>query len=152
MWFRDGDEHGDDQRKTSFLLPQPFSLALLLASEKDILKLPRNTVGVDSMSSITIDLPVETYKRLEAQARSVGQDPATLSRELLESALEARESVQHRTARGVLQTAGRVRSLSTTLRDKIIPAVTLEEVRMIFKHAGGPSLGEIIQDQRGPRT
>jgi len=104
------------------------------------------------MSSITIDLPVETYKRLEAQARSVGQDPATLSRELLESALEARESVQHRTARGVLQTAGRVRSLSTTLRDKIIPAVTLEEVRMIFKHAGGPSLGEIIQDQRGPRT
>ena len=104
------------------------------------------------MSSITIDLPTETYKRLEAQARSIGQDPATLSRELLESALQARESVQSRTTREVLQAAGRVRPLSTTLRDRIIPAVTLEEVRMIFKQAGGPSLGEIIEDQRGPRA
>ena len=44
------------------------------------------------MSSITIDLPLETYKRLEAQARKIGQDPATLSRELLEAALQAREA------------------------------------------------------------
>ena len=104
------------------------------------------------MSSITIDLPLETYQRLEAQARRIGQDPATLSRELLESALHARESAQPQTARGALLAAGRVRPLSTTLRGKIIPAVTVEEVRKILKQAGGPSLSEIILDQRGSRT
>jgi predicted DNA-binding protein len=105
------------------------------------------------MSSITIDLPLETYKRLEAQARRIGQDPATLSRELLESALQAREAAaQCRTAREMLQAAGRVRPLSTTLRDRIIPAVTLDEVRMILKDAAGPALSEIIQDQRGSKA
>ena len=101
------------------------------------------------MSSITIDLPIDTYKRLEAQARKIGQDPATLSRELLESALQARESVQSLTAREVQQAAGRFRPLSTTLRDKINPSVTLEEVRMILRQAGGTPLSEIIKDQRG---
>ena len=41
------------------------------------------------MSSITIDLPADIYRRLEIQARRIGQDPATLSRELLESALRS---------------------------------------------------------------
>lgn len=104
------------------------------------------------MISITIELPTETYKRLEAQARKIGQDPETLSRALLESALQDRETFQSRTAREVLKAAGRVRPLSATLRDRIIPTVTLDEVRMIFKQAGGPSLGEIIEDQRGPRA
>jgi hypothetical protein len=104
------------------------------------------------MSSITIDLPLETYKRIEAQARRIGQDPATLSRELLESALQARESAQPHTARGALLAAGRVRPLGMTLRGKIIPAVTVDEVRKILKQAGSPSLSEIILDQRGPRT
>lgn len=104
------------------------------------------------MSSITIDLPTETYKRLEAQARSIGQDLATLSRDLLVSALQGCESARAQTAGELLRAAGRVRPLSTTLRDKIIPAVTLEEARTILKQAGGPSLSEIIQDQRGFKT
>lgn len=104
------------------------------------------------MGTITVDLPLETYKRLEAQARRAGQDPATLSRELLESALQAREAAQPRTAREVLQAAGRVRPLSATLRNRIIPAVALDEVRMILRRAAGPSLGEIIQEQRGRKA
>lgn len=104
------------------------------------------------MSTITIDLPTETYKQLEAQARSIGQDPATLSRDLLVSALQARESAQARAAGAVLRAAGRVRPLGATLRDKIITAVTLEEVRRILTQAGGPPLSEIIQDQRGAKA
>jgi predicted DNA-binding protein len=104
------------------------------------------------MSSITIDLPTETYKRLEAQARSTGQDPATLSRDLLVSALQGCESARAHTAGEILRAAGRVRPLSTALRDKIIPAVTLDETREILKHASGPSLTEIIQDQRGAKA
>ena len=104
------------------------------------------------MSSITIDLPTETYKRLEAQARSIGQDPETLSRDLLISALQSCESARAQTTGELLRAAGRVRPLSKALRDKITPAVTLEETRTILKQASGPALSEIIQDQRGSKA
>lgn len=104
------------------------------------------------MSAITIDLPTETYERLEAQARSTGKDPATLSRDLLVSALQGCESARAQTASDLLRAAGRVRPLSKSLRDKIIPAVTLDDTRAILKQASGPSLSEIIQDQRGAKA
>lgn len=103
------------------------------------------------MSTLTIELPPETYKRLEAQAQRVGQAPEVLGKELLESALRADELSHSRTAREVLQSAGRLRPLSPTLRNKIIPGVTLEEVRTILSHATGPSLSELIDEQRGTR-
>lgn len=77
------------------------------------------------MSTLTIDLSPETYQRLEEQARRAGQAPETLSREILETALEMRETAKPRTTREVLQTAGSTRSLSPTLRSRIIPGVTL---------------------------
>lgn len=104
------------------------------------------------MNTITIDLPPETYKRLEAQAHRTGQAPETLGRKLLETALQATEINQPRTAREILQAAGRTRSLSTTLRDKIIPGVTLDEVRAILSQTTGPSLSEIINEQRGMKS
>ncbi len=104
------------------------------------------------MSTITIDLPAETYQRLEEQARRAGRAVETLSRELLEAALQAHETVQPRTTREVLQAAGRVRSLSATLRSKIIPGVTLDEVRAILAQVGSPSLSEVIHEQRGSRV
>ena len=103
------------------------------------------------MSTIVIDLPPEICKRLEDQARRAGKAPEVLTRELLETALQAREELRPRTAREVLQAAGRVRSLSETLRCKIIPGVTLDEVRTALTQAAGPSLTEIILEQRGPK-
>ena len=103
------------------------------------------------MSTIVIDIPPETYERLEEQARKAGKAPEALTRELLETALQAREVARPRTAREVLQALGRVRPLSETLRSKIIPGVTLDEVRIALTHAAGPSLSEIILEQRGPK-
>jgi predicted DNA-binding protein len=103
------------------------------------------------MSTIVIDIPAETRHRLEEQARRVAKPPETFTRELLEAALEAREEAQPKTAREVLQASGRARPLSETLRRKIIPGVTLEEVRRTLGRAAGPSLSEIILEQRGPR-
>jgi predicted DNA-binding protein len=103
------------------------------------------------MSTIVIDIPPETYKRLEEQARRDGKAPEALTRELLETALQAREEAQPKTAREILQASGRVRPLSETLRRKIIPGVTLDEVRIALTHAAGPSLSEIILEQRGPK-
>lgn len=54
-----------------------------------------------------------------------------------------------RTTTEVLQAAGRVRPLSEALRQKIIPGVTLDEVRNALSEATGPSLSEIILEQRG---
>ncbi len=85
------------------------------------------------------------------QARRIGKAPEVFGRELLEKALWAREGAQDRTAQEVLQASGRVRPLSETLRRKIIPGVTLDEVRMALTQATGPLLSEIILDQRGPK-
>jgi plasmid stability protein len=104
------------------------------------------------MNTITIDLPPDTYKRLEEQARRAGQAVEVLSRELLETALKSHEASHPRTAREVLQAAGRARPLSETLRRKIIPGVTLDEVRTILSHAAGPSLSDLIQEQRGAKS
>ncbi|MBI3801182.1 MAG: hypothetical protein HY268_29950 [Deltaproteobacteria bacterium] len=75
-----------------------------------------------------------------------------LSRELLEAALQSSEVAHPRTTREVLQATGRTRSLSATLRRKIVPGVTLDEVRAILAHAAGPSLSDIIQEQRGVKA
>jgi predicted DNA-binding protein len=103
------------------------------------------------MSMIVIDLPIETYKRLKAQARKAGKPPETFMREALESALQAGEQAQPKTARDALVAMGRVRPLSESLRRKIIPGVTLDEVRAALTQASGPSLREIIIEQRGPK-
>lgn len=104
------------------------------------------------MNTITIDLSPETYRRLEEQAQKAGQAVEVLSRTLLEAALKSSEGVRHRTTREILQAAGRARPLSETLRSKILPGVTLDEVRAILAHATGPSLSDIIQEQRGVKV
>jgi len=54
-----------------------------------------------------------------------------------------------RTTTEVLEAAGRVRPLSEALRQKIIPGVTLDEVRSALSETTGPSLSEIVLEQRG---
>ena len=103
------------------------------------------------MSTLVIDLPPEIYKRLEERARQLGQAPEELSRALLEAALQSSEVAQPTTAREVLEAAGRIRPLSSTLRRKILPGVTLDEVRALLSQAAGPSLSDIIQAQRGEK-
>ncbi len=54
-------------------------------------------------------------------------------------------------AHDILQTSGRVRPLGEALRRKIIPGVTLEEVRASLARTGGQPLSEIVLEQRGPK-
>ncbi len=101
------------------------------------------------MSKIVIDVPPETYKRLQEQARRVGKSPEALTRELLEASL--RTALQP-TPLEILRAAGRVGGLDTSLRRRIIPGVTLDEVRASLNNAGGPPLSEIVLGQRGPKA
>lgn len=104
------------------------------------------------MSKIVVELPPETYQRLREEARKTGKTPELLTRELLEMALRPRAEAGQRTARGFLQASGRVRPLSESLRRKIIPGVTLDEVRASLTNAGGPPLSEIVLVQRGSKV
>ncbi|MFQ6014491.1 MAG: hypothetical protein ACE5NP_03500 [Anaerolineae bacterium] len=101
------------------------------------------------MSTIVIEVPPETYKRLEEEARRVGKATEAFTRELLEMALEDRKEARPKTAREILQASGRARPLSETLRRRIIPGVTLEEVRTALSRAAGPPLSQIALEQRG---
>jgi hypothetical protein len=100
---------------------------------------------------MVIDIPPQTREQLEEQARKTGKTMEALACELIETALETRQEARPKTAREVLQAAGRIRSLSDTLRRKIIPNVTLEEVRLALTQARGPSLSDIILEQRGSK-
>jgi plasmid stability protein len=100
---------------------------------------------------IVLDLPEEMYRRLEDQARRAGKPPETFTREILESALQSQER-QPKTTREILEVAGRVRPLSETLRRRIIPGVTLDEVRLAMQQVESPSLSEIVLEQRGPKS
>lgn len=104
------------------------------------------------MSKIVVELPPETYKRLQEEARRTGKTPELLTREFLETSLRAREIGGQKTTREVLRAADRVRPLSESLRRKIIPGVTLEEVRASLTNAAGPPLSEIVLIQRGPKV
>ena len=104
------------------------------------------------MNPIEIDLPTEIRRRLETEARLQGKTISELTRELIESALRTCAESEPRTTKEVLQSMGRLSSLSEELRKKIIPGVTLEEVRAALNAAGGPSLSEIIDEQRGSKT
>ena len=96
------------------------------------------------MHTIVIDIPPETFRRLEEQSRRAGKAPEEFTRELVEAALQSYEAGRPQTTRQVLQAAGQVRPLSDNLRRKIIPGVTLAEVRATLAESGGPSLSEII--------
>ncbi len=103
------------------------------------------------MSRIVVDIPPETYKRLQEEARKARKSPEELTRELIEMSVRA-GAIGGQTTREVLQASGRVVHLSESLRRKIIPGVTLEEVRASLSTAGGPPLSEIVLGQRGPRS
>lgn len=103
------------------------------------------------MAAIRIDVSQETYERLAEQARRAGKAPEAFTRELVETALDARKKAQPVTTREALLAAGRIRPLGETLRRRIIAGVTLDEVRAAMAEAAGPSLGDIILEQRGPK-
>lgn len=104
------------------------------------------------MSTITIELPLLTYQTLKEQARRAGKPTEVLTVELIERGLRTSDSGAVATTREVLSQAGRVSPLSDALRRKIIPDVPLDQVRAALTRAGGPSLSEVIDEQRGAKS
>ena len=106
-----------------------------------------------SEKEITVRLPSEPYRRLQAWARQAGKTPESLTQEIIERAVEdvpSTEGTEPRAVRQILEDAGRVTTLSPALEARIIPGVSLEDVRTAIDQAGGSSLSEILLRQRDP--
>ena len=79
-----------------------------------------------------IELPERQAVRLSIEVASSSAGPAPSVRE-------------------ALQSTGRLRELSPHLEQKIIPGVTLQQVRESLARAAGKPLSEIVIEQRGPK-
>ncbi len=104
---------------------------------------------------ILLRLPPRPYRRLQEWAGRVGKTPESLTREIVEQALQQYTlptTPSPHTARQILQAAGRVRSLSPALQRRILPGVTLEKVRASLARAGGQPLSENILQQRDSKS
>lgn len=72
--------------------------------------------------------------------------------ELVEQALPP-VSYTHKSAKEILKKAGMLTELSNELKALIGDnPLSLDEVIEILSNAGGPSLGEILDQQRGPKS
>ena len=98
--------------------------------------------------TLTLDLPPKTYDSLQRWAKKTGVTPEALLRDILEQALQQTSPASPPDTRNILEAAGVLHPLSSALQKRIIPGVSLEEVRQSLDRAGGPPLSEIIRTQR----
>lgn len=114
------------------------------------------------MNTLVIAVADDTLRNLEQKAHSAGKSSAQIAADLVEDVFGTavnggfREfhlgTEEPKNIRDYLQEAGLVVSMSDSLRQRIVYDVTLDEVIDMLAEAGGPSLSEIVDEQRGPRA
>lgn len=114
------------------------------------------------MNTLVIAVADSTLHNLEQQGQSAGKSSAQIAADLIEDVFGSTVNGSHhyfgldteepKTIREYLQEAGLVVTMSDSLRRHIRYDVTLDEVVDILAEAGGPSLSEIVDTQRGPKA
>jgi hypothetical protein len=102
------------------------------------------------MTTLHLSLSEATYERLRRRADRLGKEPEQVAKELVEASL-GDEKAGPRASREIFEAAGLLVPLSDELRKMIIPGVTLEEVQAAYGSMPGPSLSDIVIEQRGPQ-
>ena len=112
------------------------------------------------MTTLTIELPLEVYQRLQHEATRVGTPTEELAQGwLVERLTPARPDLsppappgERERATEILRAAGLLTELSPEEKVRAAQAdLTLEEARAILDRAGGKPLSEIIIEMRGPK-
>lgn len=104
------------------------------------------------MTTLTLQLPLQVYQQLCEQADRLGKSPQQVAQEWLIEWLDIMASDNERVrVKAALRAAGLLGELTPTLRERANSAVPLEEIEAALARAKGPSLSEIILEQRGPR-
>jgi hypothetical protein len=106
------------------------------------------------MTTLTVELPPEAYRRLHEEADRQGKSPQLVAQEWLIERLSPLRSTPDSTreqGRLALRAAGLLVDLSPDLRQRADPTVHLEDVEASLARAGGKPLSEIVLEQRGPK-
>jgi len=106
-------------------------------------------LGTEIMPKITLAVSSTAYEKLQRRARHLGKPVEKLSQEILEASVRD-ELGEPRSAAEILEAAGLLVHMSAALREMIIPDVPLDEVRAAMSTTEGPSLSDIVLQQRGP--
>lgn len=102
------------------------------------------------MATITIALPDELAEKLRQRSERLQKRPEDLSREILEQALAA-EPMAPPSVSDILERAGMLSKPSPRSLDVSGEAISLDEVRRTLSSSEGPTLSEILLEQRGPK-
>ena len=102
-------------------------------------------------TTIIVELSDTAHEQLKRRAEAMGSSPEALSREILERELDTCVA-EPKSPREILAAAGQVRPIGANLRSTIKRDVSLAKVRAAFAAAGGPTLSDLILEQRGPRV
>ncbi len=103
------------------------------------------------MTTLTLELPSETYYRLREEAERAGKLPQAIAQEWLieQLTLSAQPQLSEREQVQLILAAHRLLAAPS---DTPLPPTeaSLEEVEATLSRAGGPLLSEIAIEQRGP--
>ena len=102
------------------------------------------------METLIVSLSSITYARLRRRAAALGKPPEVLSRDILEAALRP-PPLKAKDTPEILEAAGMRTSLGPGLRAMIVRDVPLGEVRASLAAKEGPTLSDIVLEQRGPK-
>ncbi|PDW00995.1 hypothetical protein [Candidatus Viridilinea mediisalina] len=104
------------------------------------------------MTTITLDLSPDTYQRLLVAAGQHGVAVEAVAEKLLTEQLADVYLSERDRATAVLRAAGLLTELSPEEKERAARSTaTLEEVQAALAQGDGPTLSEIVIEQRGPK-
>ncbi|PDV97935.1 hypothetical protein [Candidatus Chloroploca asiatica] len=105
------------------------------------------------MTTITLDLSPDTYQRLLVEAAQRGAPVEAVAAKLLAEQLADVSLSERERATAVLRAAGLLTELSPEEKERAARSTaTLEEVQAALAQGGGPTLSELVLEQRGPKV
>jgi hypothetical protein len=100
------------------------------------------------MTEVTVSLSPEASDRLARRAKRLRARPEDISKAILEAALRE-EPIMNKPAQEILADAGLLCERSGALAIPTAEEISLDEIRAALTVADGPTLSDIILEQRG---
>jgi hypothetical protein len=105
------------------------------------------------MTTITLDLPPDVYRRLDDEANRLGKPIEAVAGELLAGQLTTAPLSERDRATEVLRAAGLLSEPGPEMKARAARSTaTLEEVQAALAKGIGKTLSEIVIEQRGPKV
>ena len=107
------------------------------------------------MTTLTLELPPEVYRRLHEEADRLGKPPQAVVQEWLMERLSVpplEASSEREKVRQVLRAAGLLVEQLPHLPQRMDRQVGLEDVAASLARVGGTPLSDIVLAQRGPKA